>query len=147
LTIVADIIPNAVSNLAASNDPSTVTLTWNYDIDNSTPLLGYIIAYLDTAGEMTSVYVNDVSGSPSYTIDGLQNGNRYDFSVFGINMLGAGPSVDVSCIPSTVLVHLKCRLVTVMHPFFCLGLTLMMRAVSFQDIKFTDPWMAITLYR
>jgi titin len=109
VTIVAEIVPNAVTNLAASNldangnhAPSTITISWNYDIDNSTPLLGYIIAYLDTAGEMTSVYVNNVSGSPSHTISGLQNGVSYDFSVFGINMLGAGPSLDVSCIPSTV---------------------------------------------
>eukprot|EP01039_Chlorochromonas_danica_P011387 gene11387-12722_t len=109
VTIVAEVLPNAVINLAASNldangahAPSTVTLSWSYDIDNSTPLLGYIVAYLDTSGEMTSVYVNDVSGSPSHTISGLQNGNSYDFSVFGINMLGAGPSLDVSTIPSTV---------------------------------------------
>jgi titin len=109
VTLVADALPNAVTNLAASNlnadgdhAPSTITLSWNYDIDNSTPLLGYIVAYLDTSGEMTSVYVNDVSNAPSYTIAELQNGNSYDFSVFGINMLGAGPSLDVSAVPSTV---------------------------------------------
>jgi titin len=79
-----------------------VTLSWSYAVDNSTPLLGYIIAYLDTSGEMVSVYVNDVSGSPSHTITGLENGTSYDFSVFGINMLGAGPSMDASATPSTV---------------------------------------------
>jgi hypothetical protein len=64
--------------------------------------LGYIVAYLDTSDEMVSVYVNDVSGSPSHTITGLENGTSYDFSVFGINMLGAGPSMDASATPSTV---------------------------------------------
>jgi titin len=109
VTLVAEIVPNAVTNLSASNldadgehAASTVTLSWGYDIDNSTPLLGYIVAYLDTEGEMVSIYVNDVSGSPSHTIGDLQNGVGYDFSVFGINMLGAGPSLDVSQIPSTV---------------------------------------------
>jgi hypothetical protein len=109
VTLVADIIPNAVTSLAASNldangnhAPSTVTLSWSYAVDNSTPLLGYIIAYLDTSGEMVSVYVNDVSCSPSHTITGLENGTSYDFSVFGINMLGAGPSMDASATPSTV---------------------------------------------
>jgi titin len=109
VTLVAEIVPNAVVRLAASNldangnhTPSTATVSWGYDIDNSTPLLGYIIAYLDTSGEMASMYVNDVSGSPSHTMHGLQNGVSYDFSVFGINMLGAGPSMDVSVTPSTV---------------------------------------------
>ncbi len=50
------------------------------------------------AGDMVSLYVNDITGSPSHTITGLQNGCSYDFSVFGINMLGAGPSLDVSAI-------------------------------------------------
>eukprot|EP01039_Chlorochromonas_danica_P011550 gene11550-12931_t len=109
VTLVADVIPNAVTSLAATNldgsgnhAPSTVTLSWNYAVDNSTPLLGYIVAYLDMAGEMVSVYVNDVTGSPSHTITGLENGTPYDFSVFGINMLGAGPSLDVTATPSTV---------------------------------------------
>lgn len=51
---------------------------------------------------MVSVYVNDVSGNPSHTTTGLENGTSYDFSVFGINMLGAGPSLDASATPSTV---------------------------------------------
>lgn len=109
VTIVADVVPNAVANLTATNldangnhAPSTVTLSWDYDIDNSTPLLGYIVAYLDSAGELTSVYVNDVVRSPSYTITGLQNRVSYSFSIIAINMLSAGPSTDVSAIPCTV---------------------------------------------
>lgn len=109
VTLVADIIPNAVTSLVASNldgdgnyAPSTVALSWSYAVDNSTPLLGYIVAYLDTSGEMVSVYVKYVSGNPSHTITGLENGTSYDFSVFGINMLGAGPSLDASATPSTV---------------------------------------------
>lgn len=51
---------------------------------------------------MSSIYVNDITGSPKYTITNLENGTSYDFSVFGINMLGAGPSVDISVVPSTV---------------------------------------------
>jgi titin len=82
-TIVAEIVPNAVTNLAASSLDAN---------GNHAPSIIMI----------TSVYVNDVSGSPSHIISGLQNGLSYDFSVFGINMLGAVPSLDVSCIPSTV---------------------------------------------
>jgi titin len=81
---------------------AVIPLSWGYDIDNSTPLLGYIIAYLDTTGDMVTIYVNDVSEAPAHTITGLENGISYDFSVFGINMLGSGPSLDVSVIPSTV---------------------------------------------
>lgn len=109
VTIVAEVAPTAVINLSATNldangnhAPSTITLSWDYKIDNSTPLLGYIVAYLDSAGELTSVYVNDVSGSPTHTIGGLQNGVNYSFSVLAINMLSAGPSTDVCAIPSTV---------------------------------------------
>jgi titin len=109
VTLVAEVVPNAVMSLEGSNldedgnhAASTATLSWGYDIDNSTPLLGYIIAYLDTTGDMVTIYVNDVSEAPAHTITGLENGTNYDFSVFGINMLGAGPSLDVSVIPSTV---------------------------------------------
>lgn len=110
VTLVAEVIPNAVSSIAASNldgngnhAPSTVTLSWSYDIDNSTPLLGYIIAYLEVGGnDMESIYVNDSSRSPRHTISGLQNGSSYDFSVFAINMLGAGPSMNVLATPSTI---------------------------------------------
>jgi hypothetical protein len=109
VTLVAEIVPTAVTNLVASNldengnhAASTVTVSWSYDIDNSTPLLGYIIAYLDTSDEMHSIYVNDVSEAPAHTISDLQNGVSYEFSVFGINMLGAGPSLSVTAIPSTV---------------------------------------------
>ena len=72
-------------------------------------------AYLDTSGVMVSVYVNDVSGSPSHTITGLKNGTSYDFSVFGINMLGTGPSMDASATPSTV--PLLCQSVTLINLF------------------------------
>ena len=102
---MAEIIPTTVTNLIATNldendnhAASTVTLSWSYDIDNSTPLLGYIIAYLDTSDEMHSVYVNDVSEAPAHIISDLQNGVSYEFSVFGINMLGAGPSLSVTAI-------------------------------------------------
>jgi hypothetical protein len=109
VTLVAEVVPNAVVSLAGSNldedgnhAPSTVTLSWGYDVDNSTPLLGYIIAYLDTSSDMVTYYVNDVSEAPAHTISDLQNGFSYDFSVFGINMLGSGPSLNVSVTPSTV---------------------------------------------
>jgi hypothetical protein len=52
-TIIADAQPNAVTNLSASNldqngshASGTVTLSWDYQIDNSCPLLGYIVNYL-----------------------------------------------------------------------------------------------------
>ncbi len=61
VTLVAEIVPKSVTNLVGTNldqdgnhAAQTATLSWSYDIDNSTPLLGYIIAYLDTTGEMSS---------------------------------------------------------------------------------------------
>jgi titin len=107
-TIMADAIPNQVSNLTSSNldadgnhADGNITLSWGYAIDNTTPLLGYVIAYLDESSVMQSLFVNNNSVSPSYTISGLQNGYSYDFSVMEINMKGAGDVSDITQIPST----------------------------------------------
>jgi len=134
----------AASNLNEDGDhaPSTITLSWNYDFDNSTPLLGYIVAYLNTSEEMTSVYVNNVSNAPSYTIAELQNGNSYDFSVFGINMLGAGPSLDVSAVPSTVP-DAPVVTKTEINPFSCHGSSHMMKETQLLATEFTDQAMVM----
>eukprot|EP01034_Spumella_vulgaris_P024790 gene24790-31168_t len=92
VTLVAEIVPNAVVRLAASNldangnhAPSTATVSWGYDIDNSTPLLGYIIAYLDTSDT------------------GLTNGNGYSYVIGAVNANGEGPrSTYGGEYPSTV---------------------------------------------
>jgi len=83
----------------------TVTLNWSYVIDDSTPLLGYIVAYLDENNDLQPVYVNDVSITPDCTISGLVNGRSYDFSVFAFNMLGTGESQDVNC---CTIIYTRC---------------------------------------
>lgn len=108
-TIRASILPHAVENLAGSNvnadgdnASGTVTLTWSYTIDDTCPLLGYIVAYLDDNDELQSRFVHDVTVSPKYTIDGLTNGTSYEFAVSAINMLGASAEMTTDVIPSTV---------------------------------------------
>ena len=106
-TLMPDILPIAVVDLVGNNLDAngnhamgTVTLNWSYVIDDSTPLLGYIVAYMDENNDLQPVYVNDVSITPDCTISGLVNGRSYDFSVFAFNMLGTGESQDVNVIPS-----------------------------------------------
>jgi len=102
-------MPIAVVNLTGNNRlensshaMGTVTLNWDYVIDSSTPLLGYIVAYMDENNVLETLYVNDVTTSPSHTISGLLNGHSYDFSVIAFNMLGTGASTDINVIPSYV---------------------------------------------
>jgi hypothetical protein len=102
-------MPVAVTNLSGNNllesgahAMGTVTLNWNYVIDSSTPLLGYIVAYMDENNVLETLYVNDVTTSPSHTITGLLNGHSYDFSVIAFNMLGTGSSSDINVTPSYV---------------------------------------------
>ena len=54
-TITVDSLPHVIENLTASNlneneehQSGTVTLSFSYTIDNTCPLLGYFISYLDT---------------------------------------------------------------------------------------------------
>ena len=108
-TIIAETIPKSVQNLSISNlnalsqnQTETTTLSWDYTVDESCPLLGYIITYLDHNNLLESIYVNNASPSPSFTIEnsGLINGYDYSFSIYGVNMLGSGPTQTVNQILS-----------------------------------------------
>lgn len=102
-TIVANSLPHAVENVTSTNlDESglpsggVVTLSWQYTVDDSTPLLGYVVSFIDDSDNLKSYYVNDVSHNPSFTISELANGNSYDVSVVALNMLGSGEAVDIT---------------------------------------------------
>jgi fibronectin type 3 domain-containing protein len=108
-TISAIAMPAAVQNFTATNlnqsgqhDSGTITLSWQYSIDNTCPLLGYIINYLDDMGDMQSIFVYDTTGSPSFTITALTNGFQYFFSVFALNVLGSGAVSDIQATPSSL---------------------------------------------
>lgn len=106
-TITPAVEPIAVQNLAWSNRDGngdlamgTVTLTWNYGVDNACPLLGYLIAYLDENNALKNIYAYQTGVSASYTVDGLQNGYTYTMSVIPLNTLGTGIVADIDVIPS-----------------------------------------------
>jgi fibronectin type 3 domain-containing protein len=108
-TIAPSVLPLGVSNLAWVNKDAngnfasgTVTLSWDYAIDNACPLLGYLIAYLNENGCLKNIYVYQSSVDASYTISGLQNGFQYDMSVIPLNSLGSGLNQDIQCTPSYI---------------------------------------------
>lgn len=57
---------------------------------------------MDENNVLETIYVNDVTTSPSHTISGLLNGHSYDFLVIAFNMLGTGASTDINVTPSYV---------------------------------------------
>jgi hypothetical protein len=108
-TIVPSVSPSQVLNLAGSNlnennqhEGNCVTLAWDYQIDNSVPLLGYLISYFESDGTPESIYIYQPNQSPKYTIRQLDNGHEYVFNVMAFNMLGIGDSSSVAVTPSTI---------------------------------------------
>lgn len=106
-TIQATDLPLQVQNLSASNlngngahQSGTVTLNWDYAIDDACPLLGYIVTYLDENNVPESLFVFEPDSPPTITMTGLQNGHNYNFNVMAMNMRGMGQSAHISQIPS-----------------------------------------------
>eukprot|EP01040_Poterioochromonas_malhamensis_P000309 gene309-332_t len=108
-TITPSSEPSQVINLTASNldangqhAPGVATLSWSYNIDNSVPLLGYLISYFEADGTPESIYIYQPQQSPKYTVDQLENGHEYVFNIMAFNSLAMGESSSVAVIPSTV---------------------------------------------
>jgi len=109
-TITVDSLPHVIENLTASNlnengehQSGTVTLSFSYTIDNTCPLLGYFISYLDTVNnDLDTIFVQNTNPNVNYTIHGLTDGITYDFNVYAMNSLGIGEGVDIQAIPSTI---------------------------------------------
>jgi len=108
-TIIPTIEPIQVQNLSASNldqngdhASGTVTLSFNYAINGSCPLLGYLISHIDPNLNLDTVFIQNTAPTITYTMTGLNDGQSYDMNVYAINSLGMGPGADITIIPSTI---------------------------------------------
>ena len=96
-TIQPKTVPIAVQNLSSvNNGDGSITLSWNYAIDEACPLLGYLVSYLDENNDLEAIYVHSTNTTINYTITDLLYNTTYDFNVYAINMLGVGDGSEVS---------------------------------------------------
>jgi len=96
--------PSPPQHLAASVNPTQVTLSWDAPASNGgSALTGYTLTYTDTTAA-TAPQTANPSASP-YTVSGLTTGDTYQFSLCGTNSVG-GPcnSATITAVPTNASV-------------------------------------------
>jgi len=97
----ANTVPDAISNLAASEWGNTTTnLTWTAPSNGGDPITDYTVDYRVSGDVSWTNFVDGVSATSGATVTGLTNGVTYEFRVRAIN--GVGTALD-SNIPSVTV--------------------------------------------
>ncbi|QOD93714.1 fibronectin type III domain-containing protein [Chryseoglobus sp. 28M-23] len=97
-------VPGAASDVAASPDDRSLTVTWSTPADTGgLPILGYRVQ-ISTDGEEWTTAVDDTeSTATTFAIGELENGTPYTVRVIALNAEGAGPASTVAtATPRTV---------------------------------------------
>ncbi|GAA3583430.1 hypothetical protein GCM10022222_80250 [Amycolatopsis ultiminotia] len=85
--------PGAPSNVSATGDSGSATLSWGAAASNRATVTSYRISW---AGGSKTVG----GGTRRASISGLTNGTRYTFTVVAVNKAGTGPGASASATPA-----------------------------------------------
>ncbi|QBO36443.1 hypothetical protein EQG49_08160 [Periweissella cryptocerci] len=93
----------AAPELTPTRGDGQVELTWTVPDDDGSPITGYALRYKPTDSDDTAWVTYPTDGTATaVTIDGLTNGQSYDFEVAAINAIGTGAYGSNTAIPATV---------------------------------------------
>jgi hypothetical protein len=92
--------PGQVSDLSATADDGSVTLSFGRAPDNGTVVRGYLVS---GGGQTQAVSDFTPASTLHLTMDGLTNGDAYTFSVRARNQDGTGAPVEVTATPNPPL--------------------------------------------
>jgi len=98
-------VPAAPGIGAASFGNASATVRWTPPAtDGGSPITGYLVRAVDTAGNQVGALRPAAATATSLTVTGLANGSAYRFQVAAANAAGTGPNSALSAVvvPATV---------------------------------------------
>ena len=104
-TPVPPAVPAAPGIGAASFGNASATVRWTPPAtDGGSPITGYLVRAVDTAGNQVGALRPAAATATSLTVTGLANGSAYRFQVAAANAAGTGPNSALSAVvvPATV---------------------------------------------
>lgn len=91
--------PGAPSGVQATATDRDVFLTWQPPSSSGTgPLLDYVVDYRPVGGQWVRAQDPWVNDDPLFLVEGLANGQAYDFRVAARNVYGAGPFTQTTSV-------------------------------------------------
>ncbi len=92
-------LPDAIADLSAVAGDSEVDLSWSAPAANGSPITDYVIEFREFPAGIFATFADGVSVGTSVTVDGLTNGQEYEFRVSAVN--GVGTSAVSNLVQST----------------------------------------------
>ena len=105
-----DTVPNAPTDLAASDSGTSADLTWKAPLitgfvnDERAPLTGYEVRHAASSDALPDTWTAIANSGPttvSHTVTGLTEGTAYTFEVRAKNAVGAGAAASTTATPAT----------------------------------------------
>lgn len=88
-------VPSIPQNLVATSGNTQVALTWSAPASNGgAAITDYKVEFKKSSDVSFSVFPDGISPSTGTTVNGLTNGQSYDFKVSAINSVGTGPATS-----------------------------------------------------
>lgn len=84
--------PGAPKLQGSANSPTSATLHWNLFDTGGSPIKNYLLTYRRHFGEWHEIIIDRRSNS--YTLDNLQCGTEYEFTIAALNKIGSGSASD-----------------------------------------------------
>lgn len=99
-TTLPPTIPGAVTSLTAQGSSGSAFVVWNSPASNGGARINdYKVEYRLSTNISWTTFNDGISTSTAALVNGLTDGNQYDFRISAINSVGVGPTQTVSSVP------------------------------------------------